>query len=201
MRKIVNGRQKAIIILHEIYGINSFIEDQCRSYSRKGFDVYCPDLLKRPAFSYDESEKAYAYYMQTVGFDRFGELAERIAEIKKNYDTLILLGFSAGATLAWKCSQRTECDGIIACCGSRIRDDLDLQPSCPTLLLFAKTDSFDVEATVRRLKGRPKVTIELFDAAHGFQNPYSEDYDNASAKSAQAVIDSFLSYVSPSSHG
>lgn len=187
--------QKAIIILHEIYGINQFIKDQCQNYDRKGFDVYCPDLLGRPAFSYDESEKAYAYYMNTVGFDRYVEIADESARLKKYYDKVFLLGFSVGATLAWRCSPLAECDGIVACCGSRIRDYLDLQPSHPTHLLFAKTDTIDAAATARQLEGRPNVTIELFDAAHGFQDPYSKDYDETSAKNAQSSISSFISQI------
>ena len=52
----------AIVILHEIYGINDFMLDQIKYYEQRGFTVYCPNLLKRASFSYQEAEQAYEHY-------------------------------------------------------------------------------------------------------------------------------------------
>ena len=52
MNKIDNNHQAAIIMLHEIYGINPFIKTLAAEYQQQGFAVYCPNLLKREAFSY-----------------------------------------------------------------------------------------------------------------------------------------------------
>ncbi|EAY7917949.1 hypothetical protein GQT61_003763, partial [Salmonella enterica] len=37
----------AIIVLHEIYGINDHIKRMCDIYHESGFDIFCPDLLRR----------------------------------------------------------------------------------------------------------------------------------------------------------
>lgn len=39
--------KKAIIVLHEIYGINNFISTQCLWYEHMGFDVLCPNMIER----------------------------------------------------------------------------------------------------------------------------------------------------------
>ncbi|SET52294.1 Dienelactone hydrolase family protein [Enterococcus malodoratus] len=44
-KNLIKGSENAVIILHEIYGLNQFILDVCNQYSEKGYDVFCPDLL------------------------------------------------------------------------------------------------------------------------------------------------------------
>ena len=51
-----------IIVLHEIYGKNSFIEEECKKYENLGFDVYCPDFYEGKVFSYIETDIAYSYF-------------------------------------------------------------------------------------------------------------------------------------------
>jgi len=62
MKEYKNGNEAAIIILHEIYGINRFIEEVCIQYHNDGFDVFCPQLLGKENFTYEESSSAYLMY-------------------------------------------------------------------------------------------------------------------------------------------
>jgi len=39
-------KESAIIVLHEIYGINSHIKRVCRHYLAAGYDVLCPNFVK-----------------------------------------------------------------------------------------------------------------------------------------------------------
>ena len=43
----IHNNKNALIVLHEIYGVNNFIEDVCTRYHRLGFDVYRNNLLKK----------------------------------------------------------------------------------------------------------------------------------------------------------
>ncbi len=47
---------------------------------------------------------------------------------------IFVIGFSAGATIAWKCDSMPEVSGAVCYYGSRIRDSLDHVPVCPVLL-------------------------------------------------------------------
>lgn len=184
--------RKALIILHEIYGINSFIKEQSQKYIAEGFDVFCPDLLGRSPFSYDEEKAAYEYFTQNIGFQVFEEVNDLIIKLKEDHDQVFLLGFSVGATLAWCCCENMLCSGIVACYGSRIRDYIGLCPACPTILLFADNDSFNVSEVVNRLKETPDVSLTVWDAPHGFMDPYSSHYNQAASEAAGKVIDGFL---------
>lgn len=182
----------ALIILHEIYGVNEFVLGERRRYEEAGFDVFCPNLLGRPSFRYEESREAYDNFVAVVGFDVHKRVEDLAAQLGRCHRKVFVLGFSVGATIAWRCSGSSFCDGVVGCYGSRIRDYVDVAPTCPTLLLFAQRDSFDVDSLVGRLEGRPRLSVRRFDACHGFMDPFSRGYDALQARQAQTAIARFL---------
>lgn len=185
-------KREAIIILHEIYGVNDFIKGQCQKYRDLGFEVICPDLLERPSFRYEESKEAYDFFTTHVGFDVYQDVCRLIVGLKKMYNKVFILGFSVGATIAWRCCENPLCSGVVACYGSRIRDYTDLNPVCPTLLLFAKEDSFDVGAVMESLQGKQGLFSFSMDAGHGFMDPYSKQFNDAQAQLAEEFTLCFL---------
>lgn len=186
---------KAIILLHEIYGVNRFIDDQRRKYEELGFRVFCPDLYGGRVFSYDETEAAYGYFYSRVGLDAYRQIWDLTAKLKQQFETVYLLGFSVGAALAWRCSENPDCGGVIACYGSRIRDCTQILPRTPTLLLFAEKDSFDPRALAKTLASAPNTRIRILPGEHGFLDPHSGRYHAVSAKEAEREILGFLSEV------
>lgn len=192
MTNNIQNNKNAIIVLHEIYGVNRFIEEQCHKYIEDGYDVYCPNLLGRHPFSYDEAKAAYEFFAQNVGFQVYERINNLVIQLKEEYDNVFILGFSAGATIAWRCCENSLCSGIVACYGSRIRDYTDLRSSCPTLLLFAKEDSFNVSDTIQKLKNTPNLLITELEAEHGFMDFYSEHYSHQASEIANIIIADFI---------
>ncbi|MDD5934622.1 MAG: dienelactone hydrolase family protein [Clostridiales bacterium] len=184
--------KKAILILHEIYGINPFIKEVCQQYLENGFDVFCPNLIKHQSFSYNQSEEAYRHFISNIGFDVYLDIEKTIQHLKAKYDKVFVLGFSIGATIAWRCSVNSMCDGIIGCYGSRIRDYTDLNPNCPTLLLFAKETPFDVKSLSDRLKTKNLVETYEFSANHGFLDHHSQFYNIQASENAKRLISDFI---------
>ncbi len=168
-----NGSDTAIVVLHEIYGINLHIREVCNSFYQDGYDVYCPNLLNREPFSEEVQEQAYLFFNRQIGFEVSGRVMRIIKRIRPYYVRVILLGYSIGATLAWLCSESGLCDCVICCYGSRIRDYLSVAPQCPALLIFARYDSFGVQSTSDALHGG-NVTVHILQAEHGFLNPYAQ---------------------------
>jgi len=192
MGRSLRNNKQAIIVLHEIYGVNEFVKEQCRKFRNVGYDVFCPNMIAKPPFSYEESMEAYDFFMKNVGFEAYKKISGFVNQLKSKYDHVFIIGFSVGATLAWRCCENTLCSGIIACYGSRIRDYTDLTPTCPMLLLFAKEDSFDVPALVCQLQEKQHLSIVEFDAAHGFLDVHSKHYHIQQSKRAEESIAYFI---------
>ena len=192
MDKKVENRKRAIIVLHEIYGVNNFIQTQCQKFRGLGYDVFCPNLIDRPPFSYEKSEEAYVFFRKNINFEVYKKVNESINKLKDTYDQVFIMGFSVGATIAWRCCENPLCSGIIACYGSRIRDYAGLTPACPVLLLFAREDSFDVHTLVCQIQDKPYLKILEFDAEHGFMDSYSKHFSFQQSKRAEESIARFI---------
>ena len=194
-RNIMDENNNAIIILHEIYGVNEFIQNQCREFTKAGFTVFSPNLLKRGSFAYEASAEAYNFFFENVGFHVYTEINALIHQLKKQYRSVFVLGFSVGATLAWSCCENSSCSGIIAFYGSRIRDFTELNPTCPTFLAFASEDSFDVEKVAKKLNAKPDLSVFQYEAKHGFYDCCSPNYDDVEAAKAKGDMTRFIKQV------
>ena len=188
-------QKTALVILPEIYGCNEFAVGVQEKYRQMGLDVFCPNLWMRPAFSYDEISTAYAYFQRNIGFQAYRDIDYLLEELQAAYDRVLVLGFSVGGTLAWRCSALGHVDGAIACYGSRIRDYPEVEPVCPTLLLFAEHDSFSVTALIRQLAGKKCVRTAVLPAKHGFLDREGPNYCRQQAEAGWRQIDSFMTKI------
>lgn len=106
--------RRAAIILHEIYGINAHIQRAGHEWMTRGFDIYIPALFPHHTpFRYEQQEEAYRHFSANVGFDP-AVVTTLLHELRTQYETLIVVGYSVGATLAWLSAASGLCDGVIA---------------------------------------------------------------------------------------
>jgi len=189
-------KEYAVIVLHEIYGINPHIKWVCEQYLAAGYDVFCPNFIKtEDYFDYSRKVEAYQYFIEHIGFDLGTEKLEKIFnKIHRDYKQIFLLGFSVGATAAWICSGlESTVDGVICYYGSRIRDYQFITPKCPVLLIWAKEEeSFIVSELTNALKEKSIVSIHMLNGKHGFSDPFCKNYNEQSRKTAQDLVDKFL---------
>ncbi|MBB3129463.1 dienelactone hydrolase [Paenibacillus rhizosphaerae] len=171
------SRKTLVIILHEIYGLNEHILAFGDKVSRSGYEVLTPNLLIRGPFPYEQEEEAYSYFVNQIGFDRaVDEVNQIVRDHRDRYDCIMIVGFSIGATIAWRCSG-SGIDGIIGYYGSRIRSYAEMEPKCPALLFFASNEkSFDVSELSEKLEHRRNTHVHVIEGEHGFMNPYSKSY-------------------------
>jgi len=183
----------AIIVLHEIYGVNSHILEVCEYYKKAGFDIICPNMLNRESFDYVDEEEAYEYFLKNVGFNLASKIVtDLIVQAKQEYKYVFLLGFSIGATIAWLCSDK-ECNGIIGYYGSRIRDYININPKSLVLLIFAAEEkSFNVMEVVAELNKKTNVDVNMLPGKHGFSDPFSIKYYEESDKAAIRLVEKFI---------
>lgn len=193
------GCESAIIILHEIYGINPHIQEVCESYHALGYDVYCPNLISaNKPFSYLHQQEAYEHFHNHGGFAISNQITELLAQIRPQYKAVFLIGFSIGATIAWICSASGLCSGIVGYYGSRIRDYLTTTPQCASLLFFARHEaSFSPEKVTSELNRIPHTQAIILEGHHGFCDTHTPNFCKASAKKAENLTQEFLKQYTP----
>ena len=113
---------------------------------------------------------------------------------KKKHIAIYVVGYSVGATLAWRIGAEYQVAGIVCFYGSRIRDYVQLTPRSPVLMFFALDEKgFDVVALAEHLKLKEAVTsIEIYKAFHGFADPYNQNYHDEYAKDVNDKMKLFL---------
>ncbi|MBM7702367.1 dienelactone hydrolase family protein [Metabacillus iocasae] len=173
--------KRVVLLIHEIYGVNEHMMHAADMIKGWGFDVECPNLFARSqAYSYQEEEQAYKNFMSNVGIEKGVSLIRQyVQELKEKYEQIYLVGYSVGATIAWLCSEDEWVDGVIGYYGSRIRDHLEVESTCPVLLFFSESEkSFNVQELVRNLlaKENEKISLHTFPTKHGYANPYSPHF-------------------------
>ncbi|TCN26208.1 dienelactone hydrolase family protein [Mesobacillus foraminis] len=187
-------KDRLIIVLHEIYGINQHIQDYCIRLKECGFEVLCPNLLDRDEpFEYAEEERAYQYFMEQVGFARALEkLKALLSKVKNEYTKIYLIGFSVGATTAWLCNEQECLDGIVGYYGSRIRNYRDKKQLAPVMLFLPQEEpAFDVNEFISSLDKR-NIMIHKFSGRHGFGDPYHSHHHSESAREAFEKVLEFI---------
>lgn len=101
-----------------------------------------------------------------------------IEDLSRKYAHIRLIGFSAGATIAWLCSNNPSLHKVVGFYGSRIRQYTDVIPNVETILIFGEQEkSFNPVDLKICLAASPNVLINIVEAAHGFADPYSPKYN------------------------
>ena len=194
MLHIQKDSDTVIIVIHEIYGLNEHMQGFCESLSNQGFDVICPNLLDRESpFDYSQEDAAYRHFMENVGFTgALHKIKDILSDVKDKYQKIFILGFSAGATVAWLCSEDECVDGMVGYYGSRIRNYVELTPQCPTLLFFPQEESaFNVDELISALEIK-NIEVHKFNGKHGFSDSYSSKYHVESAQNAFSKMMKFF---------
>jgi dienelactone hydrolase len=160
--------KKTIIIIHEIYGITDNILSLKDILDRKGFNVILPSLYEDCYTGRDE-QASYNKFFREVGIEKGCRIIDRV--IARNTDSeIVLIGFSAGATIAWLHSADDRINSIIGIYGSRIRDYIDITPTLPSYLFFCEEKSFDIKPVIKALEQKKNVEVKTISGNHGFYN-------------------------------
>lgn len=129
---------------------------------------------------FQEEKTAYYAFLAQGGVARY---AEKLARVLQEQGTLIqmAIGFSAGASALWIASADSaalQLRANILFYGSRIRDHKEIQPLCPTRLIFAENEAaFNATELSAELQQLGHQSELVYGTSHGFMNPYSRGFD------------------------
>jgi len=184
---------RAIIVVHEWWGLNDNIQAVAKRYAGEGYTVLAVDLFGRVATTADTAMVLYQTAMRNVAAGE-QNIAAAIAYLKKAGATSI---GSVGYCFGGHWSLRTglvggnDVDAVVMYYGAPITNPTELgRLKAPVLGLFGGKDTGIPVDSVRAMErviaqaGHP-VTIQVYaDANHAFANPSGQAYQATAAEDA-----------------
>ena len=179
----------AIVVIQEIFGVNSHIRDICDRFAKEGYVAVAPAIFDRvepnfqSGYSPDEVATARKFVANPDWAAMLRDTQAAIDSVKE-IGPVGIVGFCLGGSIAYGAA--TKADGLRAAVGYyggaivRFADD---KPQVPTLLHFGEKDTGISMADVDTIKSkRPDVEIQVYPGAqHGFNCDERASYDKPSS--------------------
>lgn len=193
-----SGYGPGIVVLQEIFGVNSFMRSVADWYAAHGFVALCPDLFWRMERGVELTEadrpKAFELYQKLDEAKAVEDSAAALEFLRKHpacSGRAGAVGFCLGGNLAYLLSVRYKPDCAVGYYGVSIEKSLDEAPnlSSPLLLHIAGADQFcppEAQAQIHAaLDANPLVTIHDYPGhGHAFGRVGGEHYDPAATELA-----------------
>ena len=194
------GSGSGLVILQEIFGINSFLRDMAHQFSSEGYVVLIPDLFWRMqpgvVLGYDEKglEQAFDYYGRfdvDQGIKDIADTINTLRTLPQCTGKVGSLGYCLGGKLAYLTAARTDVDCSVAYYGVAIEQSLDeaMSIDCPMVMHFAEADGFVPPEAVEQIHGvfEHRSDIEIYtypELDHAFATPGRDSYNQAATELA-----------------
>lgn len=189
----------AIVVLQEIFGVNSHIRAVTDSFAAEGYVAIAPSLFDRVrmgieiGYSENEVQEGRGYMMQLKQDETLKDISAAIA-IVKHAGRVGVIGYCWGGRLAYLAA----CDLPIACSvayyGGGITQMLDKKPKVPVMYHFGERDKHITLDDVAKIQAaHPEGTYYVYPADHGFNCDQRGSYDAESAALARKRTLAFFS--------
>ncbi|HTK88482.1 MAG TPA: dienelactone hydrolase family protein [Nitrospiraceae bacterium] len=182
-----------IVVIQEIWGVNSHIRDVADRYAKEGYLAIAPAIfdriepgVKMDQYTQETMQKGFGY-MQKVDQDKaLLDVSAAVAEASKA-GKVGVVGFCFGGRMAWLAAARV--DGIAASVpyyGGGVPQLASEKPKVPVMLHFGEKDAHIPVASVEEFKKvHPTLPVYIYAADHGFNCDQRGSYDADAAKLAQ----------------
>ncbi len=195
----------AIVVIQEIFGVNSYIRSICDRLAALGFVAIAPAIFDRTqrnfqsGYSPQEIGKARAF-IEDVDWDAFLLDTDAARASVADVGKVGIVGFCLGGSVAFLAATRLE--GFSAASGfygGRIAAFAEEKPQCPTQLHYGSEDQGIPMSNVETVRAkRPDCDIYVYQGAdHGFHCDARPSYHKQAAGKAWArMIDIFAENIS-----
>ena len=191
----------AVVIVPEIFGVNSHIRAVTDGYAAKGYLAIAPAFFDRHQRDY---ETGYEQADIAAGREIIGkldwkntmlDLAAGISAAKAG-GKVAVIGYCWGGTVAWLASTRaTEATCAVAYYGGAIASFIDEQPARPVLMHIGETDTHPSPETGREAAKRypDQAEAHIYESVgHGFNCDQRGSFNAAASKLALERTLAFL---------
>ena len=192
-----------IVVIPEIFGVNSHIKSVADGYAKDGYLVIAPAMFDRAQRNYDtgysqpEIQAGIAIMQKLDWKQTMLDVDAAVAEAKKA-GKVGIVGYCWGGTVAWVASARTA--GLAAAVpyyGGGMPGFIGEKPKVPVMAHFGEKDqSPTIEQSKAIAKAHPEISAHFYDAGHGFNCDQRGSYDAHSSKVArERTLDFFRKHV------
>jgi carboxymethylenebutenolidase len=201
-------RGPGMIVIQEIFGVNSHIRDVVDLYAQLGFVTIAPDLFFRikPGLDigYTEAsmQEGMSYY-QKLDFDQAIEDLTTCVQALKAMPEVVAkvgsVGYCMGGQLSYRLATKNAVDAAVSYYGGGLEPYIEQASNLKTPLLmhFAEKDNYIPMSTVEEmtdaLAEKRDTAVYLYPGVdHGFNCDQRGSYDRTSAMVAFARSNWFL---------
>jgi len=192
-----NVGRSAVVVIQEIFGVNSHIRDVCDLFADEGFVALAPDIFHRQQanveLGYEEADIGVGFGLKE-GLNEaevLADLAGCIQWLRDQGATRVgVVGFCMGGLYTFLSAAQLNPDAAVAYYGGGVGSCLDQASSisCPIMFHFGERDDhipMDVVAGVEAaVAGLADATVYTYDAEHGFNCDQRGSFDQAASTEA-----------------
>ena len=186
----------AIVVLQEIFGINSHIRGVADGYAAAGYLAIAPSTFDRVArdielgYTPGDVTQGAGLKAQVEALPAPGVLQDIQAAVEHvaKAGKVGIVGYCWGGLLVWRSAEKVH--GLSAAVsyyggGMTVGDELKRKPAVPTMSHFGDQDAhISVESVKAFEKAQPEVEVHLYAANHGFNCEQRGSYNAGAAATA-----------------
>ena len=192
----------AIVVVQEIFGVNSHIRRIAEQYAAEGYVAIAPALFDRfekgVDLGYDPAavRQGVALMMRTTDEGTIADLKAAIQAVA-HAGRVGMVGYCWGGRCTYLAACRTDIVAGVAYYGGGIPGLLGSTPRCPVMFHFGERDSHIPRDDVEKIRAAfPAGIYHLYPAGHGFNCSERAGFDAASAHLAfQRSLEFFRKHV------
>ena len=188
-----------VLVLQEVFGVNSHIRAVTDGFAADGFLAIAPALFDRVERGVDigyagaDLERGRALKAQATDDNALLDIRAAMAHVA-SAGPVAVIGYCWGGTLAWLAA--CEVAGLSAAVsyyGSGVAALASLSPKCPVQAHFGDKDASIPPSAIETVrKAHPEVDVHIYPAGHGFNCDQRSAFDAPSAKLARERTLQFL---------
>lgn len=193
----------AIVVIQEIFGVNSHIRQVTDGYAADGYLAIAPALFDRVQSNVD---LGYSPEDIAKGREIRGKVTNDMAlkdteaaiEAASGAGKVGIVGYCWGGLITWLAAAKLPgLSAAVPYYGGGILDNADLEPKVPLMGHFGDKDAHIPVGGVKKLAEKHKKhQIFIYSADHGFNCDHRGSYNAAAAKQArERTLDFFRKHV------
>jgi carboxymethylenebutenolidase len=188
----------ALVILQEIFGVNSHIRAVADGFAAEGYVTIAPSLFDRAkrgvslGYTAEDVQLGRGYMLQLDNRQVMLDIAACIAVVR-HAGPVAAVGYCWGGTLAYLAACELRLAAAVAYYGTRIAENLQRHPQVPVLYHFGELDKSIPPESIERIRAAdPGGEFHVYPADHGFNCDQRAAFDAPAAKLARERTLQFL---------